>query len=68
MVIIFRNFYKSTLNLWTPRNNGRPDNTATKSSAKINYRAQLFEGRLALNLGFFFLCSKHFSDNFLCYF
>ena len=67
MVIIFRNFYKSTLTLWTHRNNGHPDNTATKSSAKINYRAQLLEGRLLLtqgknfNLAFFFVCSKAFS-------
>ena len=27
----------------------------------MTYRAQLFEGRLALNLRFFFLCSKAFS-------
>ena len=28
--------------------------------------AQLFEGRLAINLGFFFLCSKAFSRIIFC--
>ena len=29
-------------------------------------RAELFEGRLALNPGFFFLCSKAFSRTIFC--
>ena len=38
----------------------------TRFMPNLLFRAQLFEGRLALNPGFFFLCSKAFSRIIFC--